>query len=285
MMFSGDRTLQDLCYDPSSLGSTLAAEENAGIDTDKPRPRPEFSVLNYNVLAQRDASIRKIPHCPEHSLKWVFRRARLMEEIIAYDADILCLQEVEYFQDFWHPALSKAGYDCIYHERTNERADGLVIGIRRSLFQLFKVKPINLNDVAQDFCDTNRNLATRLLQDNIGLLVMIQPWEISTFPTALCVVTAQLASEVSLEQVRTLQMTYLCREIEHVNADFQLPVVFTGSMNSAPNSDGYHIVLSGKTRPRPCAPSQASAPVEVEVTTSTIRIRWKAPSSEVCQMY
>lgn len=54
----------------------------------------KFSVLSYNLLANLYATRSKYPECPEWALSWEYRRQNLLNEIIEYDADILCLQEV-----------------------------------------------------------------------------------------------------------------------------------------------------------------------------------------------
>lgn len=45
--------------------------------------------------------------CPAWSLAWQYRKKNLLREILAYKADILCLQEVQSdaYTDFWSPEL------------------------------------------------------------------------------------------------------------------------------------------------------------------------------------
>ena len=55
-----------------------------------------FSVLSYNILAD-SLSTKAFSYCPKWALAWEYRQENLLEEIIKYDADILCLQEVIFF--------------------------------------------------------------------------------------------------------------------------------------------------------------------------------------------
>lgn len=55
-----------------------------------------FSVLSYNVLADVCATRERYSYCPTWALVWEYRRQKLVNEIIEYDADIICLQEVMY---------------------------------------------------------------------------------------------------------------------------------------------------------------------------------------------
>lgn len=56
-----------------------------------------FSVLTYNILADIYVHSEKYSYCPPWALTWEYRRKNLLHEILLYDADILCLQEVIIF--------------------------------------------------------------------------------------------------------------------------------------------------------------------------------------------
>ena len=54
-----------------------------------------FSVLSYNILADLYCPYSDtFSYCPSWAVAWQYRRENLLKEIIEYDADILCLQEV-----------------------------------------------------------------------------------------------------------------------------------------------------------------------------------------------
>ncbi|XP_075641795.1 carbon catabolite repressor protein 4 homolog 1-like isoform X5 [Castanea sativa] len=78
-----------------------------------------FSVLSYNILAD-SLSINAFGYCPKWALAWEYRQENLLEEIIKYDADILCLQEVQcdHFENFFEPELKKLGYSVMYKKKT-----------------------------------------------------------------------------------------------------------------------------------------------------------------------
>lgn len=56
-----------------------------------------FSVLSYNILSDMYAIGNVWGKCPGWALAWEYRRKNLLLEIMGYDADIICLQEVEIF--------------------------------------------------------------------------------------------------------------------------------------------------------------------------------------------
>jgi hypothetical protein len=66
------------------------------------RPPPELQVLALNratplppppLLSSPQGD--QFGYCPPWALCWPYRKANLLKELLAYDADILCLQEVQ----------------------------------------------------------------------------------------------------------------------------------------------------------------------------------------------
>lgn len=54
----------------------------------------DFSIVSYNVLCDRFATGRRLPHVYHGYLDWDYRWSRLKFELSGFDADIICLQEV-----------------------------------------------------------------------------------------------------------------------------------------------------------------------------------------------
>ena len=86
-------------------------------------------------------------HCQPWVLAWGYRKQNLLKELIAYQADILCLQEVQsnHFLDFLAPKLQEVGYSAIYKKKTTEiyagnsyAIDGCATFFRRERFALVK---------------------------------------------------------------------------------------------------------------------------------------------------
>ncbi|TYZ69462.1 hypothetical protein PybrP1_001884 [[Pythium] brassicae (nom. inval.)] len=207
----------------------------------------KLSLVSYNVLSQMGA--RRLQragsgYVDASILTIAARREKLLRELVSYDADILCLQEVDDYDDWWAAQLTAVGYDSVFapRPRASDSSDtmdeGLVTAFRRDAFQLFRSKQIDLNDVRDNIGDPN--LQARAKQDNAALLLCLQPWESSRLPSAVCVANTQLASGPTLELVRVLQTEFLCRQIGIFNADFHVPIIFAGSFNALPSSDVYH---------------------------------------------
>ena len=71
----------------------------------------QFSVL-ADGLSGRDTKLGGFDSAPKDSLKWEARRERLLEEIFRHgpEPDVIALEEVDHFDDWFMPQLQKRGY-------------------------------------------------------------------------------------------------------------------------------------------------------------------------------
>lgn len=53
-----------------------------------------FTVLTYNIMSDHSASSRNDGYCQPWARSWTQRRVILLQEIVGYDADVVCLQDV-----------------------------------------------------------------------------------------------------------------------------------------------------------------------------------------------
>ena len=67
-----------------------------------------FSVMNYNTLCDMYATAQIYGYTPSWALGWKYRSELLKGEIMNYEADIICLQEVDgnSFEKLWTPRIS-----------------------------------------------------------------------------------------------------------------------------------------------------------------------------------
>ncbi|KAM7532716.1 hypothetical protein Aperf_G00000130319 [Anoplocephala perfoliata] len=126
----------------------------------------EFRLICYNLLAgmySRRETARKIffPHCPPPYLDCNYRYPLIHRELIAYQADILCLQEVDathFHQRLCHLLREAGDYEGCFLSKVSIRAspemetltdvqsidrnvfkgEGIAIFYRRSRFRLIK---------------------------------------------------------------------------------------------------------------------------------------------------
>ncbi|KAJ8773110.1 hypothetical protein K2173_028287 [Erythroxylum novogranatense] len=84
-----------------------------------------FKVVSYNILGNRNALKHRdlYQNVPSSYLKWCYRKRIICDEIIGWDPDIICLQEVDRYFDLFK-VLKKAGYGGCYKRRTGDHVDG-----------------------------------------------------------------------------------------------------------------------------------------------------------------
>lgn len=51
-----------------------------------------FTLLSYNILAEKYASPQMYGYVPSWYLPWEYRKLQVLHEVLSYDPDIICLQ-------------------------------------------------------------------------------------------------------------------------------------------------------------------------------------------------
>lgn len=54
--------------------------------------RNSFTLLTYNILAEKYATAQMYGYVPSWALVWEYRKQMILHEVLSYDADIICLQ-------------------------------------------------------------------------------------------------------------------------------------------------------------------------------------------------
>jgi len=137
-----------------------------------------FTMLSYNVYA--DCKCQNVRYTI--SKKWSERCRTLIREIASYNADILCLQDVDHFADWWRPQLMLIGYDSVYKKRTQKREahyEGVLVAYKRNGFQLFRSVALDLNRTKEiNTSEMGAAFKDRLMTDDVALICMLQPWKV-----------------------------------------------------------------------------------------------------------
>lgn len=71
--------------------------------------------MSYNILADRLASIQKfVEYVPKPIRDFNFRSNRIVGEIAYSKSDIVCLQEVDNYEEFYQAKLIDLGYESLF---------------------------------------------------------------------------------------------------------------------------------------------------------------------------
>ncbi|XP_049376852.1 carbon catabolite repressor protein 4 homolog 6 isoform X2 [Solanum stenotomum] len=209
----------------------------------RPGPPPHcerFIVLSYNILADYlaiDHQRKLYFHIPQHILDWEWRKRSILSELGWWSADILCLQEVDRFQEL-EAELKLRGYSGIWKRRTGDPADGCAIFWHASRFKLvheefIEFKKFGLRDNVAQIC-VFESLGQ---QNNCSPAPLASPGHSNK--VVICnthVLFNPRRGEIKLGQVRVL--------LDKADGVSKLwdnaPIVICGDFNSTPKSPLYN---------------------------------------------
>mmetsp|Transcript_12094 Transcript_12094/g.22193 ORF Transcript_12094/g.22193 Transcript_12094/m.22193 type:complete len:335 (+) Transcript_12094:43-1047(+) len=110
----------------SWVSSSSAADGEVAKETVK--------VMSFNILADSKQGSESWEATPPEALLWEQRKWRLLEEILVSEADIVCLQEADHFEDFFQPQLRRVGFAGIIQKEPDPAADGCAIFFKEDRF-------------------------------------------------------------------------------------------------------------------------------------------------------
>lgn len=83
---------------------TIEPDSFPNLNSTKP-PDETFSLLCYNILCEKYATGQMYGYTPSWALSWDYRKELILQEVMNYSADILCLQ-VRFFSFLFFPSSS-----------------------------------------------------------------------------------------------------------------------------------------------------------------------------------
>ncbi|CAL8997363.1 unnamed protein product [Prunus brigantina] len=221
-----------------------------------------FSVLSYNILAGIYATGNRYSYCPEWALSWEYRMQNIINEIIEYDADILCLQEVQrdHFEDLLKPALAKCGYSVLYKTKTKEvytpnqyTIDGCATFYRRDKFKEIVKYELEYDKSALPFVEAlepelKKDGRFRLLKDNVALVVILErvknEGSFDGNQPRICVANTHIHASEKFPDVKWFQVVSLINGLGTI-ANSKIPLLICGDLNSLPLSNPHSFISKG----------------------------------------
>uniref|UniRef100_S4RLU3 Angel homolog 2 (Drosophila) n=1 Tax=Petromyzon marinus TaxID=7757 RepID=S4RLU3_PETMA len=206
------------------------------------RNQMAFSVMTYNILSQTllEDNAYLYRHCNRSVLEWAYRFPNLIQEIERFNADVLCLQEVQkdHYIDQLKPHLIKLGYSCHYKMRTGDKNDGCAICFKRSRFSLRSWHAVEYYRPGVSLMD----------RDNVGTIAVLQPLPqevVHPLTPYVCIANTHLLFNPKRGDIKLAQLALLLAEIDKVSDGGRLPVLLCGDFNSVPGSPLYHFLRHG----------------------------------------
>jgi len=198
-------------------------------------PGVNVSIMTYNVLAETYMSPMRYAHCPEYARRWSYRGNRIISEISLYKPDILALQEVDHYYDFFEPKLAKLGYKGIYAKRSGLRLDGCALFYNTN-FELVSHQLVEYNDLVQ----IHKNDTYK--RDNVAIIATLRPKtdDPNLASQHVIVATTHFYWDPKFAFVKREQGRLLLDRVRKVyDSESDAAVFIAGDFNSVPESDVY----------------------------------------------
>lgn len=211
--------------------------------------------MSYNILADRLSSLPKFcKYVPAIVRDFEFRSKRIVGEIMQSKADIVCLQEVDNFDEYYEAKLAMLGYKTLFRPKAAEEVEqrhGVSVSFKTDRFELVTHKWIEMDDMLLDM-----HLGNEFRRANHAVFCLFRHLPSMKY---LVVANTHLFHNPYFDFVKHAQAAYLLlhlakyvresiSQLELIDTDFAeqhnttLPLVFAGDFNSKPCSSAMSVL-------------------------------------------
>ncbi|KAF5270458.1 hypothetical protein FQA39_LY08336 [Lamprigera yunnana] len=225
----------------------------------------ECRIVSYNILADlyTDSEFSRttlFPYCPVYALSMDYRKQLIMKELIGYNADIICLQELDrkIFINDIEPVFNSLNYTCSLQLKGGEVGEGLGCIFSNERFRFLEScsmvygEQIDKDPLFADIWEKislNQKLVERFTQRTtvIGITVL----ECLDNNEVLLVANTHLYFHPDSDHIRLLQgavaIRYVNNKMEYLKAKYnkKISLVFCGDFNSVPECGIYKLYTEG----------------------------------------
>lgn len=174
----------------------------------------DLTVMTWNTLADQLAN--DFPAVSPEHLTWEYRKNLLLEGITSYMPDVVCLQEVDHFSDFFQLELSERGYQGWFQKKSGWHNDGLCI-----FFNVEKI--VKIEEICVMF--PQRQFAIGALMECNG--------------KRFALLTTHLKAKAEFDSVRVEQANILLERLRGIR---EIPIILCGDFNSLPGTNAYKVI-------------------------------------------
>ena len=263
--YEHDRKFIEISSDGEPINEYESLQENAE-HLNNNLLNNSFTLLSYNTLCHHYATPKMYRFTPSWALSWDYRREKLKEQLLDFDTDVICLQEVETqtYEEYWVPLMEKHNYRCLFHAKTraktmpskdSKKVDGCAIFFKKDQFQLVFQDSIDFSSTWRShkkFHRTEDYLNRAMNKDNVALIAELKHLETNE---NIWVVTTHLHWDPQFNDVKTFQvgvmldyLETLIKQQNHINNNNDIkkvPMVICGDFNSQLDSAVVELFNSG----------------------------------------
>lgn len=203
-------------------------------------------ILTFNILHRDHTPHDRYPFCNPQYLTWEYRYPRIIEKILAPNADIICLQEIDAYQvdQYFIEPLAQHGYQCTLQEHRSGK---------RKLYKYIKEldqNPLKPNTIICAIFYRNMELLHTIVGSRTLCVVLKQG-------TVNWIVTnVHLEAHWNMQKERVKHIQKLCDKLSGEKIP-QGHIIICGDFNSEPDNElfiimethGYRNGYTAKKRP------------------------------------
>ena len=193
--------------------------------------------------------------CPSNCLQWMYRKPLILQEILRSRADIICLEEVDHFEDCLKPELSSNGFKgiffpkpdspCTYYQ-PNNGPDGCALLYRGSMFTLLEKKDVVLKRENGEDSHQVAILVRLALKEQNEEKVEVQDKNnaSSQHASEVCVAVTHFKAKTEGKELRLSQGKHLLSEISTFASGS--PAVICGDFNAPKEEPVYQYIANAE---------------------------------------
>ncbi|KAI9485944.1 MAG: Endonuclease/exonuclease/phosphatase [Benjaminiella poitrasii] len=248
--------------------------ENSVLENDNDK----LSVLCYNILCPKYATSQVFGYTPSWALNWDYRKELIISEVLGYQSDVVCLQEVavKHYEGELGDALKERGdYDSVFFPKSRvktmtgknrKEVDGCAIFYKASKYNLIEHHLLEYSPKSlqrPDFKHSDDIYNRVMTRDNVAVMIILEHKESLQ---RVLMVNSHIFWDPHYADVKLVQVGMMMDEIEDFAAKHlvppstspdgptyasvkQLPTIICGDFNSVPESGVYEFLSKGKLPP------------------------------------
>jgi len=173
-----------------------------------------FTIKQFNTLADNVSC--NFPSVPDEYLVFEHRKRYLLDTLVnkGCKPDIICLQEVDHYDDYFKPELSKLGYEGVFQKKI-KTPDGVALFWLTSTFTCCRTQTASLKDNYDDNTTNQAAIIADLIYNtNNGIG---DGSDDNTGDCHVVIATTHLKAKPAFESLRVKQIKELLTMIDGFN--------------------------------------------------------------------
>uniref|UniRef100_A0A7S2WDB4 Endonuclease/exonuclease/phosphatase domain-containing protein n=1 Tax=Mucochytrium quahogii TaxID=96639 RepID=A0A7S2WDB4_9STRA len=209
--------------------SLMASREWCSVGQDGNEPAVKLSIMTWNMLAD-GLGLDSFANIQPEQLQWQARKDAVLGAIVHHEPDVVCLQEVNRFNDFLEPELKSRGYSGFFSEKA--KSPCTKFGFPKDGCAIFTKD----ENVLVKSCECHA-------YESGGQI--FQTCELGVKGFKIYLFNTHLKAKPDFEDLRVKQVSQLLEKVDKLRQeDETCNILFCGDLNTDPGGAVHKLVVS-----------------------------------------